>query len=146
MSNIPKLFLITLSLFLTSAASLGQGSGTTMPGGIPGGGGFGSPGGPYTVTASFKGQLQQIDRKAGAFLLVDEKTEKKIVFQVGERTHYRADKKVMGKKKISWAQLAVGQRLRVKIKAVRNETAAEDAEPAFEVTVLEVKVIKPKKA
>ena len=146
MLTIRRLFLPTLSLFLFSVAALGQGNGTTMPGGFPGGVGFGSPGGPYKVTASFKGQLQQIDREAGAFLMVVEKTEDKIVFEVGERTRYRADKKVLGKKKISWSELAVGQRIRVKVEAVRDEETSEDGEQTLKVTVLEVKVLKPKKA
>ncbi len=110
------------------------------------GGGFGSPGGPHTVTYSLKGQLQQIDRNAGAFLMVDEKSEQQIIFHVGERTRYRADKKVLGKKKISWSELAVGQRIRVKAKVSREEPASEEEEQAIKVTVLEVKVLKPKKA
>ncbi len=140
-----RLLLPTLSLFLFSVTAQGQGSGTTFPGGMPGGVGSGAPGGPYTVTYSFKGQLQQIDRGAGAFLMVDDKSEQKIVFHVGEKTRYRADKKALGKKKISWSELAVGQRIRVKAKVVREEPISEDEKPAIKVTVLEVKVLKPKK-
>ncbi len=146
MSTTPKLFLLTLSLLLLSVPALGQGSGTTLPEGMPRGTGYGNPGGPYTVTASFTGQLQKIDRHAGAFLMVIEKTGEKIVFEVGERTRYRADKKVLGKKKISWSELAVGQRIRVKIRAERSEEPSENGEQAISVSVLEVKVVKPKKA
>ncbi len=78
--------------------------------------------------------------------MVDEKTENKIVFQVGERTRYRADKKVLGKKKISWSELAVGQRIRVKVKADVDEATSEDGKQIVKIRVLEVKVLKPKKA
>ena len=136
-----RLLLPTLSLLLLPVAVQAQGSGTTLPGGVS----FGNSD-PYTVTYSFKGQLQQIDRNAGLFLMVDEKSEERIVFQVGEKTRYRADKQVLGKKKISWSELAVGQRIQVRAKVLYEESTSGDENADMTITVQEVKVLKPKKA
>ena len=78
------------------------------------------------------------------FLLYDQDVWRYL--QVGEKTRYRADKQVLGKKKISWSELAVGQRIQVRAKVLYEKSTWRDENPDMTITVQEVKVLKPKKA
>ena len=64
-----------------------------------------------------------------------------LTFTLGERTKFRADKKVMGKKKIAWSELEEGYRVRVTVKLPQTRATEIDA---LSLEVREIKVIKPK--
>ncbi len=132
--------LLALSLLVFPVALSAQGSGSTAPLPVPAGG-AGGVSGAYDVTTSITGTLLKLADNGKTFQVMDERTGQAYTFTLGERTRFRADKKVMGKKKIAWSELAEGHRVRVTVKLPQTRATQVDA---LSLEVTEIKVIKPK--
>ena len=129
--------LLALSLLVFPVALSAQGSGSTAPLPVPAGGVSGA----YDVTTSNTGTLLKLADNGKTFQVMDERTGQAYTFTLGEKTRFRADKKVMGKKKIAWSELAEGHRVRVTVKLPQTRATEVDA---LSLEVTEIKVIKPK--
>jgi hypothetical protein len=95
----------------------------------------------YMVTSSLTGTIAKLADQGKLLRIVEEKGGQPFEFATGETTKLRADKKVLGKKKIEWGDLAVGQRVRITFAMPRElpqDLSIDDIE------VLEIKVIQPK--
>ena len=131
--------LLALSLLVFPVALSAQGSGSTAPLPVPvhGGGAIQA----YNVIVSITGTLLRLADNGKTFQVMDERTGQAYTFTLGERTRFRADKKVMGKKKIEWSELEEGHRVRVTVKVPQNSATKVDP---LSLDVREIKVIKPK--
>ncbi|MFQ5739767.1 MAG: hypothetical protein ACE5JX_12210 [Acidobacteriota bacterium] len=127
MRRMQKLFLLLLSSSVIGGGLYAQGSGSTA---APAG--YNAPD-PYAVTTTVTGTLRQLNDEGKTFLVVDEKTGRSWNFALGEKTKFKGNKKVLGKKQISWSDLQVGHRVKVKFHEFNKE-------------VVEIKVLKPKKS
>ncbi len=124
MVSMARNLILVFCLVMVSGSLFAQGSGTTRN--------YPNRSDSYEVTRVFKGEIVQLDAEQRAMTVTDEKSGRLFLMKTSDRTRFRADKGLFESKKISWAQLQPGQRVRVVFKA-----SSEFAQ--------EVKVIKPKK-
>ena len=135
--QLTKPFVLFFRLALFSGALLAQGSGTTIPR-SPGPGYRDS----YAVTRSVTGILEELNEQGKTLQIVDEKSGQSLTFALGEKTKLRADKKVLGKTKISWSDLETGHRVRVKFVLPSVQVAELSI---HDIEVKEIKVLKPRR-
>lgn len=121
------LFGFTFALLSASLAAQGSGRPT-------------SPNRPnnnnYVTSSSIKGIIDFIDSEERSIRVIDERTAKSWVFSPATSTKLKADKGLFESKNITWDQLAVGQRVKVKFSVFREQVSR----------IKEIKVIKPKKS
>ena len=129
MHSLRRASIFWFSFVLVPSLLFGQGSGSTIPRSM------GGPQGSFMVTNSIVVTLTRAYPNGKQFVVVHEKSEAPFTFDVEDTTKLKAHKEIkrrLGKKKISWADLQSGMRIRVTSVAATEE-------------VLEVEVLKYEK-